>query len=162
MRKIQLKHGEIILVNDKDYEKLNKWAWHLNSKGYVSRTKFILGLKSKNGKRTGRKIFMHREIMEAKKGQIIDHINGNPLDNRRENLRLCKDQSQNIANGKLRRNNTTGYKGVYFHKKSHLYQVYITVMYKHIFIGSFKTAVDASKAYNKAARKHFGEFALLN
>jgi hypothetical protein len=84
---IETKQGVQIKVDAEDFARLNDGPWHLAS-GYACR---------KNGKA----VYMHRRIMGAQKGQYIDHINGDKLDNRRSNLRFC-NQSQNLANSKVR------------------------------------------------------------
>lgn len=88
----------------------------------------------------------------------IDHINGNRSDNRICNLRLA-NQSQNTANSKLSKANTSGAKGVLKRKDTNKWKASIMVNYKHISLGSFEKKEDAIKAYEIAAKKFFGEFA---
>jgi hypothetical protein len=113
--------------------------------------------------RDGEKILrLHRLIMKAKDGQILDHINRNKLDCRKENLRFC-NKSQNGANsGKKRRKTSSKYKGVCWHKKANAWVANIVVNYGQIYLGLFQNEIDAAIAYNNAALKHFGEFAHLN
>lgn len=91
----------------------------------------------------------------------IDHINGDKSDNRFENLRLS-NQSQNSANSRTPKNNTSGFKGVCWHKKAKKWAARIKVNRQEIYLGLFKTKEEAAEAYNKAALEHFGEFARLN
>lgn len=112
-------------------------------------------------------IFLHRIIMERmlegrklEKHELIDHINGNGLDNRRENLRLATS-SQNQANKGKGRNNTTGRKGVFWNKNTKKWYSQITVNRKIIFIGLFNTLDEAYEAYCKKAKELFGEYARL-
>jgi len=113
------------------------------------------------------RVLLHRLIMsrilgrELKRSEFVDHINGDGLDNRRENLRLATN-SQNQANSGIRRNNTTGYKGVSFHKTLGKWHATIMVKGKKKHLGYFDTPEEAAEAYNDAARKYFGEFAYLN
>ena len=100
--------------------------------------------------------YLHRVIAKAKKGEIVDHINGNTLDNRRENLRICTRQ-QNIWN---MRDKPNRFRGVVPHQGK--WTARITVNYKNHYIGIFAKPEDAARAYNEAAKKHFGEFARLN
>lgn len=88
----------------------------------------------------------------------LDHANGNPLDNRWINLRSAS-HSQNRANSRKRKDNTTGYPGVYRSKTSGKFTSQINVNKKTIYLGTFKTAKDAGAAYQTALKKHFGEYA---
>lgn len=100
------KNGSLILLDDEDYP-LTKVAWGINSVGYARRT---IRVKENGGKH--KTLLMHRHIMDAKAGEVVDHINGNKLDNRRSNLRLCT-QSENLLNRhKLSANKTSKYFGV--------------------------------------------------
>lgn len=110
-------------------------------------------------------LLMHREIMSRMLGrtlddrEFIDHINGNGLDNRRANLRLATP-AQNAANRKANKNNTSGYKGVFW-TGGHFFAA-IRVNGDQIRFGPFSTAIDAGIAYNHAAAKYQGEFACFN
>src|SRR5208282_1837274 len=104
---------------------------------------------------------MHRMILQAKPGQLVDHINRNGLDNRRSNLRLCS-HSDNMHNSKIRKQNTTGFKGVtwYGHKyPSKPFVAQIMANRQPRFLGCFATAEEASAAYEKAAKELHGNFA---
>lgn len=103
---------------------------------------------------------MHRLIIGAKEGEHVDHKNGNSLDNRRSNLRICT-RSQNIANAKLRADSTTKAKGVNFRTfgKYSSYRVRIGVSGKRVNVGHFQTIKEAKNAYATAAKFYFGEFA---
>ena len=92
---------------------------------------------------------------------LIDHINKNPLDNRRINLRIC-NKSQNAMNSKIASNNTSGFRGVKWYKPGQKWYVSIKVMRKDIYLGLFKNKKDGAIAYNKAAKEYYGEFAYLN
>ena len=107
-----------------------------------------------------KRIYMHRLIIGAKKGQIVDHIDGNGMNNRRLNLRLCTN-SQNIQNQRNRKLNGK-YRGVSWSKERKLWHAKITVNYKTINLGRFETAEAAARAYDEAATKYFKKFAVLN
>ncbi len=102
---------------------------------------------------------------DLKEGEFLDHINGDTLDNRPENLRIAND-SQNGANRGIQVNNTSGYKGVFLHSKKQGYEAKITRKVKgkskNIYLGYFKCPIEAAKAYDKKAKEIFGEYAYLN
>lgn len=103
-----------------------------------------------------RKLSLHRLIVDF---EIVDHINRNKLDNRKTNLRSAT-HGQNMVNSGPQKRNKSGYKGVYVNNES--YQVQITSNGKRVYIGVYKTAVEAALAYDEAAKKYHGEFAYLN
>jgi len=149
---ILLPGGKETIVDDADYEKVSPYRWHRlggRRSYYASAT-----IKNKD-------VLLHRLILDAKPGEQIDHINGNKLDNRRENLRLCS-HSQNMANRPKHSNNTSGYKGASWDKVRQKFESQIVCKSKKIYLGYFETAVEAAKAYDEAAKKYFGEFANLN
>ncbi len=153
MKKIKLTKGKFALVNDEDFEYLNRWRWYCHSHGYaVRKPKRVI-------------IYMHRLILNIPKGMFTDHKNLNKLDNRRSNLRIA-NENQNHMNCGLRSNNKSGYKGVwwFFDKRSNWgkWAVAIKFYKKSIHLGYFKTAKEGALAYNEAAVKYFGEFARLN
>ncbi len=112
-----------------------------------------------------RREYLHRAIMQPPPGMVVDHIDGNPLDNRRRNLRICS-RADNQRNQKLGKANTTGFKGVTTPKNlAHLKNPFlarIQVNGLKKYLGVFTTAEDAARAYDAAAILHFGEFARLN
>jgi len=151
-KKIKLtgKHGigKVTIVDSDDFEMLNKRPWHLNANGYVR------GAVKKDGKSTT--IPIHRVIMNAQKGQEIDHKNNDKLDNRKENLRFCT-RSQNNANQSVR-GKTSKYKGVFFHKKRGKW----ASSFDYKWIGYFDDEIEAAKAYDVKALERYGEFAKIN
>ena len=106
-------------------------------------------------------IYMHRVVMNTPDGMETDHISMNTLDNRRENLRQCT-RAENSANKKKYSTNTSGYKGVTWHKAANKWRAQITINYKNHILGQFDKIEDAAKAYNEAAKNRLGEFARLN
>lgn len=111
--------------------------------------------------RKSKEIKLHRLILGITNPKvIIDHINGNGLDNRKCNLRIATF-SGNSANSRMYSSNKTGYRGVYL-RDSGRYRACIRVNNKLIHLGSFDTKEEAAKAYNVVAKKYHGEFAVLN
>jgi hypothetical protein len=157
MKEIQLTQGKVAIVDDEDFEYLNQWKWHaskLGNKFYAQRHNNLLITKNI-------KILMHRNIMKPKKGFVIDHIDGNTLNNKKNNLRICT-HAENMRNSKMPINNTSGFKGVSYVKKNNTYMSSIRFNDKKIYLGLFINPIDAAKAYNAAAVKYHGEFANLN
>lgn len=151
---IVLSNGQIALVDAENYEELSQFNW-LCSDGYARRNVYI-------DRRHSQKVYMHRQILNAPKGLQVDHINGRTLDNRKENLRLCTN-AENTRNQRKRNGRySSSFKGVYWSKKDKRWHSRIMVNYKTISLGSFQDEIEAAKAYDKAAKELFGEFALLN
>jgi hypothetical protein len=155
MKQIPLNKNKVALIDDEDFEEINRHKWCVGSDGYPRR-KVIIG-----GKQQA--VFMHRFLMGLVRGdgKEVDHINGNILDNQRKNLRVCSHH-QNLINKKLQRNNTSGVRGVSWNKRKEMWQVYIVLNRKKIDLGYFDDLVLAAKRYNQEAKEMFGEFAKLN
>lgn len=153
MKEISLTKGKFAIVDDDDFEYLSQWKWFINTNGYAQRTEGSRG--------SQKKIYMHRVINETPEDMSTDHINGNRLDNRRENLRSVTLR-QNKLNSSKHTRNKTGYKGVSLQKNTGKYVAYIRVNNKGITIGTYSTVEEAAKAYNRAALHFFGEYAKLN
>lgn len=150
---IKLTQGKITLVDDEDFEKLKEYNWQWN-KRYVRRS-----VRS-NGKRDA--ILMHRIIVNCPPDMFVDHINGDTLDNRRCNLRICT-HAENMRNYRPKKLSTSSvYKGVTWEKDRKRWRAQIKFSQKNIKLGSFENEEDAAIAYNNAAKQLFGEFAYLN
>lgn len=151
MKKISLTKGEFALVDDEDFDYLNKWKWH-----YCA----FYACRSYN---KGRKIGMHREILKLYNSDLdVDHIDGNPLNNQKNNLRISTRSENNMNRNKTTRKNSSKYKGLVFYPKRNKFKVTINAHKKTYFIGYFRNEIDAAKAYNTAAIKYHGKFAKLN
>lgn len=147
-REIVTKKNERIIVDDDDFDVLSKYSWMLVGKGYAARN----GVGEDGKKKT---IYIHRQIMQAPKGTCVDHINGDKLDNRRANLRICSYE-QNMANSNGWSNNATGFKGVTMdHGK---YRVRVTINGKNRQIGTFCDPSLASEFYDLAHMMLNGDF----
>lgn len=158
MIEIPLTQGKIALIDDEDFVIVSKHKWYYaqESKNY-GRAK--TNIKKENGRGTTLK--MHTLIMRPPKGFEVDHINHNPLDNRRSNLRVVT-RSQNQKNMNKMSTNKSGYKGVSHHKKSNKWQVHIMNNGNRVYLGLFVDLKVAAEAYNKAALELYGEYASLN
>ena len=108
-------------------------------------------------------IGLHQMIMQTPKGMYTDHIDGNPLNNRRSNLRVCSN-ADNCRNRGINKNNTHGYKGVtYDGRRRHApWTARIGFNFKRVYIGNYATREEAARAYDKKATELHGEFAKLN
>jgi hypothetical protein len=106
-------------------------------------------------------VYLHREILKAPPGMDVDHINGNTLDNRRENLRLAT-RSENNCNARRRRNREPGRKGISQDKRDGRWSAYVNINGRRTALGRFATAEEASRARDEAARRIHGEFARVN
>lgn len=135
------------LVDDIDYKYAISMRWHVDSKGYL---------------RASTKIptWLHREICPVPEGFCVDHINGDPMDNRRSNLRQAST-SQNQANRKPTRKGTSVFKGV-SRLPSGKWQAQIRKDGVNKYLGSYSEELDAARAYDWAALAEFGEYAWGN
>lgn len=153
MKEIKLTQGKVALVDDDDFDKINQHRWALNpqGKGYAVR---------KGNKRRGepRTIHMHRVVMCAPDGVQIDHINGNSLDNRKENLRLVDTQRNAFNRKKPNVSCTSQYKGVIRRKNSPSWHVRIKFNDRQIELGSYSDEAFAAAVYNFASRIFFGVY----
>lgn len=130
---IMLCSNKEVLIDKEDYEKIKNKRWY-SSNNYCSDNKGL---------------FLHRFIMKAKKGQIVDHINGNKLDNRKSNLRFVT-KSQNAQNRKC--------KGITYDKTRKKWSVYIVANKKRYYIGRYETECEALEARKQAEIKYQGEY----
>lgn len=142
--------GESFLFDTEFLGVVKKYTWHMDERRCV-RTCLS----------NNRTLRLHSLIMGKTKGLQIDHINHNPSDNRKANLRVVTQQ-QNIFNNPIRSDNTTGYKGVSFNKGAGKYAACVMLNGKSNHLGLYKSKLEAAKAYNQKAIELFGEYAFLN
>jgi len=154
---IPLTQGQYAIVDSDDYERLSAkiWSADRNKVGAYRASRRIGGTM-----RGGIVVLMHREVMGIGYGdpRIIDHINGNPLDNRKANLRFAT-KATNAHNVGVRRTNKSGYKGVSAYGRDGTWCAQIQAFGKYHFLGRFPTKELAAEAYAKAAKELHGEFA---
>jgi hypothetical protein len=153
-RIIPLTKGFVTLVDKDDYEFLSSWKWHV----VMSRGPYACRCWPKD-----KLVYMAREILGLFPGdpRMADHINHNTLDNRRSNLRIVTC-AQNNRNTLTRKDNTSGCRGVTWHKPLRKWRVQIGVNGKKLHVGVYVDLKDAALAYDEAARRLFGEFAQTN
>lgn len=149
MREIRLTNGGVAIVDDEDFAHLSRWSWHRDRSGYARR----------GG--TYRVSMMHRLVSAAEKGVEVDHVNGNPLDNRRENLRFATrgENARNVGPLPFRKHGLP-YKGI--SKSRDGWGAFISIHKRQIYLGRFPTPEEAAAAYDRAAMSMFGAFARLN
>lgn len=156
-KQIPLTQGKFAVVDDQDYEWLSQWKWHYShsrNTGYAVRWE-------KAGKGKQAKIRMHRVILRAPDDALVDHIDGDGLNNQRSNLRLCSliDNARNSSGAK---GSTSVYKGVSWDKQSKGWRSTIYADGKTHHLGIYLDEVFAAKVYDLAAKAHHSDFARLN
>ena len=145
--RVPLSKGKYALIDKKDYRKISGYKWYISTFGYA-----VAKVKSNT-------IFMHRIINDTPLGMNTDHINGNKVDNRKNNLRNATD-SQNSFNS-YKKGKKNKYKGVY-KTKSGRWAAKIEINYKQKHLGTFDNPECAAKSYNSAAKELHGRYAKLN
>lgn len=157
MREIKLTQGQVALVDDEDYERVNQFKWYAQKHRntfYAKRNVFI------DGRHTTQR--MHRFIMGNNlKKPMIDHGDGNGCNNQRYNLRPCTP-SENMMNSVSRKNSFSIYKCVYWNKIAKKWMANIRTNGKSTHLGYFNNEIDAARAYDAACIRYFGEFAHPN
>lgn len=157
VREIHMPRGFVALVDDEDYEEMSQYFWGVDTHGYARRN-----YRKENGKYS--MTAMHRQIMEAEEGDIVDHINRNTLDNRKSNLRFVT-KGENNVNAPRRKDNTSGYKGVSKRggqNRKKEWCAKITKDGKTYSLGYHETPEQAARAYNTKAKELYGGYAELN
>lgn len=149
MQKIELANGSVALVDDENYEYLSTFKWSQSGGGYA---RTVIARKP---------YYMHKMVMMCGSDDMVDHIDGNKLNNQKFNLRKCT-QLENSRNRKLDKRNKSGYKGVSWYTRNGMWRANISINSKVITLGLFSDPKEAAMAYDIAAITHFGEFAKTN
>lgn len=150
---IVLPSGHTVKIDEEDFNRVSQYKWHIQA-GYA---------KTEMGDRrlgTRRHLAMHRLITKAQKGQVVDHINMDKLDNRKSNLRFC-DKSTNGMNRVAQSNSKTGVKGVCWSKQKRRWRVTVNCNRKQYHIGFFKELGDAKEASRFATNLIHKQFARI-
>lgn len=146
---IPLVHGGSALIDREDLDRVMGFRWYDRPDGYAY------------GVIVYRWVLLHRFILNAEDGSVIDHKNRDTLDCRKENLRFCSF-SQNSMNSRKRIGGSSRFKGVHFESQTRKWRAEVTVNYKTIKLGRFSSEEEAAIAYNSAALDLHGEFARIN
>lgn len=154
MKVIVSRQGDEIIVDDNWYELLSRFTWYTSDgRGYkYAKTGFT-------NKGNPKGLAMHRIVTSAPRGSVVDHINGNTLDNRSSNLRLATRSENGMNRFKLSSNNTSGRTGVAWSKQKKKWIAFVEVNKKRIHLGSYTDKSAAITARSNGELKHFGEFA---
>ena len=139
-------------VDDLDFERFGSGRWSAHKSDQRKERWYVYGYLS------GRKTYLHRAILDAPKGLLVDHIDGNPLNNRRKNLRLATARQNSI--NRVYHTSDSGYRGV--HRKHAHYRAMIVSDGLVIRASGKMNAEQAARAYDALAREFHGEFAVLN
>ena len=153
---VDLTQGIFALVDNEDFDRIasHKWqAFQVKGTWYAQR----------RGNSRNETVLMHRLILNPPDGLEVDHIKHHEfyIDNRKKNLRLAS-RAENSRNTRKKRNASSSFKGVCWVEDHKKWKAVCHTRGKNYFLGYFSTEQEAAKAYNEGAKKHFGEFALLN
>jgi hypothetical protein len=156
VKEIPLTGGKIAIVDDEDHAYVSRWSW------FAVRGKHTFyAVRTVNVSKTRKyRVAMHRQLEGAPENVMVDHINGDGLDNRRANLRLC--MAMENARNSAARGGSSRFKGVGFHRVTGKWAAYIRVDGRQMHLGLYRTEDAAARAYDEAARTHYGAFARLN
>lgn len=157
---IPLSNGMFTVIDLVDYEKISGRKWHAlhgwrNKTWYAQCNLYDADTKAESS------CALHRFLMNAASGEMVDHKDGDGLNNRRDNLRIAT-RSQNSQNSTKRKNCSSQFKGVCWYPPTRKWVGQLRVAGKRIYLGYFQNEQAAARAYDAAAIKYFGEFALLN
>ncbi len=148
---------EGVLVDDEDLERVLAIGrpWYISTGGYVKAD--TRRTRAKIGKQT----YLHRLIMDAQQNEVVDHINRDPKDNRKSNLRIG-NHSENCLNRGAQSNSKSGHKGISWDEADRRWKVYATKDGKRTYLGGYKTLEEAIEGYNLKIESVHGEWAVKN
>lgn len=155
-KKIKLTQGKVALVDDEDFGRVSCNRWYAN---WAGKSFYAVRGMTTGNKRTA--LLLHRFILNPPRTMEVDHINGDGLDCRKANMRICT-HAENMRNSTVQSNNKCGFKGVYFDASKGCWVAEISHNRKRIRLGRFKTSHEAALAYDVKAKELHGKFARLN
>ena len=140
-----------------DLDKVSEFTWRVNTNGYIFS---CIHFKKEDGKSSNRQLLLHRFVMnlhQSEGSKVVDHINHDIKNNCKSNLRICT-HSQNLMNRPTQKNNSSGYPGIYFHKRDKVWIARIRVQQKYIFLGCSKNLEELISKRQEAEKFYFGEY----
>lgn len=151
----KLNKGYFTKIDSEDLPRVSEHKWRVTTVDKYNKPRAVSSL-------NGRKILLlSRFIMNAPDGKVVDHVNGDTLDDRKSNLRVCS-QRENLFNRKLNKNNHSGYKGVFWSGKHNKWLSQLQTNHKVYYLGLYSDKVKAAEAYDRKAIEFFGEYAKTN
>jgi hypothetical protein len=157
---INLGQGLVAVIDDEDAGLVEEFKWYAMKAPQAEVKFYAAGWKHMPPGRFF--VHLHRLILNAQPGQLVDHIDRNPLNCRRSNLRFVTQAQNNHNRSRCHRPKTTPYRGVFFGRTNGVFKAAISVHGKKPYLGTFATAEDGAPAWNKKAREVYGEFAYQN
>ena len=155
MKTISLTQGKMALIDDEDFDRVSAFKWYYSRHGYAVRS-------AHRADGNPKRIYLHRFVVDAPDDMVVDHMDGNTLNDQRHNLRMCA-QSENQRNQRRTKvGQSSKYKGVDWNASRKKWRARIVLDGKSIMLGRYDGEVEAARAYNAAALKYFGAFAALN
>lgn len=150
-KELLLSQGKVAIISEEDYEWASQYKWSIVYGDKTGKLFYAQRIVQKDNKRTVYRL--HREIMKAKHGEFVDHIDGNGLNNTRENLRIVSHR-ENMQNQK-NRGGKSKFRGVYFNKSARKWRAQIQANGKRKYLGSYDTEEAASEAFKNACNVYY-------
>jgi hypothetical protein len=161
VKSIPLTQGKVALVDDEDYDRIAPFKWQAQKPGKNRSWRARRGVYDPVSQNNV-SLYLHNAVMNPAPGVMVDHENGDGLDNQKHNLRFCTKLQNNQAFRKKSPGKSSQYRGVFWYSQASAWHARIECKGRRYHLGTFKTEVEAARAYDAAAKLHFGEFASPN